>query len=115
MLVYLNIFRRIVGVIGQLKEVVLIVISMSLYSEDMSFLSGLGIFLSIAASYFYRRAAAAEKQIPRSRDSDTDLEEDDNREGDDNEQRDFNDRSSSDAVEVERAPLLPLEVESQRS
>ena len=101
--------------IGQLKEVVLILISMSLYSEDMSFLSGLGIFLSIAASYFYRRAAATEKLIPRSHDSDTDLEEDDNHEDDDNEQDDFNGSGSSDTVEVERAPLLPLEVELQRS
>ena len=98
-----------VGVIGQLKEVVLILISMSLYSENMSFLSGLGIFLSIAASYFYRRAAAADKPILRSRDSDTDLELDGG------EQADFSGSSSSDAVEVERAPLLPLEVELQRS
>ena len=90
---------------------VLILISMSLYSEDMSFLSGLGIFLSIAASYFYRRVAAADKHIPRSRDSDTDLELD---EGDGDQQREYNRNRSSDMVEVERAPLLPLEVELQQ-
>lgn len=91
---------------------VLILISMSLYSEHMSFLSGFGIFLSIAASYLYRRASAADKPIPRSRDSDTDLELDG---GDGDEQREYNGSRSSDMVEVERAPLLSLEVELQQS
>ena len=60
------------GVIGQLKEVVLIIIAMSLFSEKVSPLSGLGIFLSISGSYLYRRAVAANHI--RSRDSDSDIE-----------------------------------------
>lgn len=111
-----------------MKEVLLILLAMAVFSEHVSLLSGLGILTALVASAWYRRlVAATSNAVVRSRSSDENLfvtpegreegEEDEEEEGweglmDGSLEKDPLDQART----VELAPLLsaPLQIGVQR-
>jgi len=93
-------------VIGQLKELLLVLIAMALFGERVSGASAAGIALSALASYGYRLSASHRPQLQRCRGSDSDLGEGKGGEGECEEAPD------TEQGLLEMMPLQPMQMDT---